>query len=280
MPTVSEEFDGADGEELDAQERRVRDLLRGSADVGPMPADVVARLDAALLAARRTAQDEQPGTPVASLTERRRSSWRTRVPRVLAAAAGVAVVGGGALLVGLQGTPGADSGSSSAAGGGSVAAASAEEVPPSAQVLQSGRDYADAAAVRDLGEDLLGQDPAGTADRAAPQGRADDATPGAGSTGRKPTMLNAPQPTDGPTDGPTTPPATGDDVQRATAEQALACTKQLGVTPDSVLAVEIASWQGRPAAFVVHATPGDAEVVVVALGCTPGDPALSTVPVP
>ncbi len=92
---MSGEFDG---EELDAQERRVRDLLRSAADVGPMPDDVVARLDEALRAAR-------PATPVSSLTERRRSSWRSRLPRVLAAAAGIAVVGGGAVLVGLQGTP-------------------------------------------------------------------------------------------------------------------------------------------------------------------------------
>ncbi|MEZ0493309.1 hypothetical protein AB2L28_13795 [Kineococcus sp. TBRC 1896] len=256
-----------DGEELDAQERRVRDLLRAAPDVGPMPDDVVARLDAALRAAR-------PATPVASLAEhagRRRAAWRRRLPRALAAAAGVAVVGGGALLVGLQGTLGADSGSGgSAAGGGSVAALSSEEVPPSAEVLLSGRDYADTAAVRDLGQDVLG---GGSADATGPQGRADDATPGAGSTDRKPTMLNAPQ-----DEG--SAPVTTDESQRPAAERALACTKQLGVAPDSVLAVEIASWRSQPAAFVVHTTADAAEVVVVALDCTPGDAALNTVPVP
>lgn len=259
---MSGEFDG---EELDAQERRVRDLLRSAADVGPMPDDVVARLDEALRAAR-------PATPVSSLTERRRSSWRSRLPRVLAAAAGIAVVGGGAVLVGLQGTPGSDSASSGgAAGGGSMAAASgsSESVPGSAEVLLSGRDYADAAAVRDLGEDVLGQE---AQDTSAPQGAADDATPGAGSTDRKPSMLKAPQSSEAP--------ATTDESQRPAAERALACTKQLGVAPDSVLAVEIASWQSRPAAFVVHTSGDAAEVVVVALDCTPGEPALSTVPVP
>lgn len=266
---MSGEFDG---EELDAQERRVRDLLRSAADVGPMPDDVVARLDEALRAAR-------PATPVSSLSEhaeRRRSSWRSRLPRVLAAAAGIAVVGGGAVLVGLQGTPGSDSASSgAAAGGGAVAAASAspEAVPPSAEVLLSGRDYADAAAVRDLGEDVLGQDVLGqdAQDTSAPTGAADDATPGAGSADRKPSMLKAPQSSEAP--------ATTDESQRPAAERALACTKQLGVDPDSVLAVEIASWQSQPAAFVVHKTADAAEVVVVALDCTPGDPALSTVPV-
>lgn len=266
---MSGEFDG---EELDAQERRVRDLLRSAADVGPMPDDVVARLDEALRAAR-------PATPVTSLTEhaeRRHPSWRTRLPRVLAAAAGIAVVGGGAVLVGLQGTPGSDSASSGgAAGAGAVAAASAspESVPESAEVLLSGRDYADAAAVRDLGEDVLGQE---AQDTSAPQGAADDATPGTDTTSRKPTMLNAPQ----STESPGAPLATTDESQRPAAERALACTKQLGVAPDSVLAVEIASWQSRPAAFVVHKTADAAEVVVVALDCTPGEPALSTVPVP
>lgn len=262
---MSGEFDG---EELDAQERRVRDLLRSAADVGPMPDDVVARLDEALRAAR-------PATPVSSLNghaERRRSSWRTRLPRVLAAAAGIAVVGGGAVLVGLQGTPGSDSASSGGAGSMAAASASPESIPPSAEVLLSGRDYADAAAVRDLGEDVLGQE---AQDSTAPQGAADDATPGAGSTDRKPTMLNAPQ----STQSPGAPFATTDESQRPAAERALACTKQLGVAPDSVLAVEIASWQSRPAAFVVHKTADAAEVVVVALDCTPGDPALSTVPV-
>ncbi|NAZ74653.1 hypothetical protein GTQ99_04335, partial [Kineococcus sp. T13] len=59
----------------------------------------------------------------------------------------------------------------------------------------------------------------------------------------------------------------------------LACTKSLGVDPGSVVAVEIASWRTEPAALVVHRTGGGAEVVVVALGCTPGDPAYSRVEV-
>ncbi|MEW1958921.1 hypothetical protein [Kineococcus sp. NPDC059986] len=264
-------------DELDAQERYVRDLLRGAADVGPMPDDVVARVDAALRAAQADLPGDTAGvTPVASLAERRNASWRRRLPRVLAAAAGIAVVGGGALFVGLQGPGGADSASSGAAAGGGSSAAS-EAVPGSAPVLLSGRDYADAAAVRDLGEGVLAHDAGGAADEAAPQGRAEDATPGTGDTDRKHTMLNAPRSTLGPTDAP---PATTDEAQRPAAERALACTKQLGVDPGSVLAVEIASWQAQPAAFVVHKTADGAEVVVVALDCTPGDAALSTVPVP
>jgi hypothetical protein len=250
---VSENDEHSTGDEVSSpEEQRVRALLRGAGDLGPMPDDVVARLDAALAAARSD-------TPVASLAAHRRPRW----PRLLAAAAGIVVLGGGALWAAQEHTP---SGSSSSTGGaGSVAAAAAEEVPPTAKLLLSGKDYTDAAAVQDLAEDTL-VDGAGQDTSAA----APEATPGTSATDDK-TLLMAPQDDES---------ATSDPAQRPAAERVLACTKSLGVDPDSVLAVEIASWRTVPAALVVHRTDAGAEVVVVALDCTPGDAAYSRVDVP
>lgn len=248
---MSEEFEeSTEDEVLSPQEQRVRDLLRGAADLGPMPDDVVARLDAALDAARTE-------TPVASLAARRRPS---RLPRLLAAAAGIVVIGGGGLW--LSQNHSMSGSASSSADAGSVAMG--ESVPPTAKLLLSGKDYTDAAAVQDLAEDTL--DGAGSADRSVP-----DATPGTDTTDQGKTLLMAPQETES---------ATSDPAQRPAAEKALACTKSLGVDPDSVLAVEIATWRATPAALVVHTTDDGAEVVVVALDCAPGDAAYSRVDVP
>ncbi|WP_380159861.1 hypothetical protein [Kineococcus sp. R86509] len=249
---MSEEFgESTEDEVLSPQEQRVRDRLRGAADLGPMPDDVVARVDAALAAVRTE-------TPVASLAARRRPS---RLPRLLAAAAAVVVVGGGGFWLSQDHSLSGAS-SSTAAGGGSVAMG--ESVPPSAKVLLSGKDYTDATAVQDLAEDTL--------DEGAPTGgSAPDATPGLDAADKGRTMLMTPQDTES---------ATSDPAQRPAAEKALACTKSLGVDPDSVLAVEIATWRTTPAALVVHTTTDGAEVVVVALDCVPGDPAYSRVDVP
>ena len=245
--------DGAE-EPLSPEEQRVRALLRAAADVGPVPDDVVARLDAALAAARAD-------TPVASLAARRR---RPRLPRLLTAAAGILVVGGGAVLA-VQHEPSSDS-----ASGSSAADSAAVDVaaPPEARVLVSGRDYADAAAVEDLAEETLEEE---VAEATGGGGRAPDATSGTDATDPGRTLLKAPS-------GEAS--ATSDPAQRPVAERALACTKSLGVDPASVLAVEIASWRTVPAALVVHRSGDGAEVVVVALDCVPGDAAYSRVDVP
>lgn len=260
MSGLDEFSDEAGG--LTAQERRVRDLLRGAADVGPMPDDVVARLDAALAA-------QQPHTPVASLAGRRRRGAGARLPRLVAAAAVVTVLGGGVWFATLDRPDGTSAASS-------AATATAEEVPATARVLLSGRDYVDAAAVEDLGEDALeetSQDAAGQGAGSAQDpaaGSAAEATPGAESLqDDKPMLLKSEQES-----------ATSDPSQLPVAERALACTKQLGVDPDSVLTVEIATWRAAPAALVVHRTGEGAEVVVVARDCRPGDAALSRVTVP
>ena len=78
-------------------------------------------------------------------------------------------------------------------------------------------------------------------------------------------------------------PAVPDESQRPAAERALGCAEALGVDPASVAAVEVAAWRAQPAALVVRRAQGTGtggEVVVVALGCTPGQAALARVALP
>jgi len=90
MPTdePDEQLDPASPED----EARIRALLSGARETGPMPADVVARLDDALvgLAAERVTVDPVPADNVIPITRTRRH----RVVAVLGAAATVAVIGG------------------------------------------------------------------------------------------------------------------------------------------------------------------------------------------
>lgn len=253
--------DGTD-DVLPADEARIAALLRASADVGPMPDDVVARLDAALADAATT-------TPVASLDARRRSRVR-RFQRVFATAAGIAViaVGGGiAFVAGGQG--GADDSASS----GAVAS---EDLPATAKLLRSGKDFVDVAAVQDLAEDVVADsaaagaaDSTGAGDEAAPP---EAAAPTDGTSDLGVTMFNAPG-----HPSPDSEAATSAEDQRAVAERVVGCT---GIDADSVVVVEIAAWQGEPAAVVVHRTADGAEALVVALDCAGASDVLSRVAVP
>lgn len=94
-------------------EARIRELLSGARATGPMPADVAARLDAALvdLAAERGLADPVPADNVIPITRTRRH----RVVTVLGAAAAVAVFGLGVGAV-LNGESGEDEGADSSAG--------------------------------------------------------------------------------------------------------------------------------------------------------------------
>lgn len=101
----------------------VRRALAATPPVGPMPPDVVARMEATIagLAATRSAQAAQADlaerpAEVVDLEERRRRRW----PRVLVAAASVAVVayGVGTVLPGLE--PQAETAATDSAGGAAV----------------------------------------------------------------------------------------------------------------------------------------------------------------
>ncbi|WP_432483957.1 hypothetical protein [Kineococcus esterisolvens] len=292
--------DPVGGEVLPPEEARVRELLRAAAGtVGPLPADVAARVDAALARARAEdsehsehsehsgdAGDAERGAPastgagarVASLAEHRRTRparWRSAL--VAVAAAGVVAAGAGALVDdGVLGGGAADSGST-AGGAGDSAAEAAGAAGLAAPVLRSGTDYADTAAVAAAGALLL-QAPATTGD---PDG-------GGGTGGGRPAPDALPG-VDAERDlkSSAVPSAevsagTPDESQRPTAERALACARAAGVDAASVAAVQIAAWRSQPAALVVQAPADGAagEVVVVALGCTPGDEPLDRVELP
>jgi len=241
------EADAAAFDAPSAAQREVRDLLRAAAapDLA-MPDDVVARLDAALAAAR-------PATGVASLARRRQRA--RRVNRVLAAAAGVVVLGGGVVVAQHVSLPGGGASSSSA---GSAAGGPARDLADSRQtaapdaatagtgpvVLASGADYGDPAAL------------AAGATAVAAAASAPSAGPGR-------TTLSAPQ------------DATGAQPDPAVA-QALSCAQALGVDPSRVVGVDLAQWRGTPAAVVVvPAGDGAVQVTVLARDCVPGAAALA-----
>ncbi|WP_432493794.1 hypothetical protein [Kineococcus gypseus] len=303
---------GPAGEDpLPPEEARVRELLRAAAGTaGPMPADVVERVDRALAAAR--AQDAAGRAPagvhVADLDAARRARAARRTARwqrgLLAAAAAAVVVAGVANVTGGSGALEAGSGSSAAdsaavpaaGGAGAAGAAGAAEstqeaaapappppAPPPPAVLSSGADYADEAAVRTAGVQLLsapapGQGPVGP----GPAGTADGG-PGTGSAGRPaPEALPGVPGADAEHDRKLAPAAPGaaDESQRPAAERALECARALGVDATSVAVVQVAAWRSQPAALVVERTAAGGEVVVVALGCTPGEPALARTELP
>jgi len=230
-----------------AAQRDVRDLLRAAAarDTA-MPDDVVARLDAALAAARTD-------TGVASL-DRRRQRVRRWNRALAAAAAGVVVLGGGVALAQHGGLPGGGAGSSSAgssAGGpsrdlarsGRTAAPDGARAGTDPVVLASGADYGDPAA--------LAAGASAVVAAAAP------------SAGSDHTLLSAPQ------------AATGAQPDPAVA-QALSCAQALGVDPAGVVGVDLAQWRGTPAAVVVVPAGTDAvQVTVLARDCVPGSSALA-----
>jgi len=234
----------------DASARAVGDLLRAAAaQDGPMPADVVARLDAALGAARVE-------TRIASLDHRRRRARRWN--RVLAAAAGVVVLGGGGYLAS-QADLGGGAASSTSAGSAADAPAmssggverkdaSGPVAVPDPPVVSSGADYGDPAALQ-----------AGAAAVVAASGR-----PVPGSPGSDRTRLSSPQ------------DAAGEDRGDPAVAQSLSCAQAAGVDPATVLGIDLAQWRGTPAAVVVSpAGPGRVQVTVLARDCVPGEAPLA-----
>ncbi|NAZ88362.1 hypothetical protein GTR00_20050, partial [Kineococcus sp. T90] len=228
----------AGGGPLPPEEERVRELLRASAGAaGPMPADVVARVEEALARARAELDGEQAagldgGARVASLGQHRRArAARWRRALVPVAAAGLLVAGVGAVVQ--QGGLGGSSGSGSS-GAGSAADAPAAASAAGAPVLRSDADYADEAALLAAGSALL-EDPTGTGGQ-----------PSGARSGGEPERDTLAAPA-----APGAPAAVPDESQRPAAECALGCAAALGVDPASVAAVEVASWRSLPAALVV-----------------------------
>ncbi len=232
------------------QQRAVRDLLRGLPGPGPIPPDVATGLRVAL--ERLTPDDVEPAEPVsrpgaggptvvplAAPTRRRTLPERAR-PWLAAAAAVVVLGGGGATLWHSWG--GSGTGASSADSRSSAGNSFAESDTAAGGALTD-RQVHDL--VRASGTDYTKRDLAAQVRTRLLNGAA------AGSAG-------------------VPSGATGD---RLTSPSGLtSCLSALGVAAGAVTAVDLARFEGRPAAVVVlRAEGGGEDVWVVGRDCRQGD---------
>jgi hypothetical protein len=250
-------------DELRAADAVVLDRLTGLARP-PLPADVAARLDAALAAEEPLAQ-AQPAPPaqhhapsVTALPARRARALPSWLP---AAAAAVLVIGGGGAVVSqLGGTSGGSESTASSAAGG--AAESAEGATAELLLTASGTDWADPQAPGTaLPVVLGGQARRLSLDEGAPQAQAEAESE----------AQDAPAPAAAPLP---------DELARLRTREGLdACLSSLlaeqgpGVQP---LAVDFAGYDGQPALAVVlpDPEPASAAVYVVGSDCSAADPDL------
>jgi hypothetical protein len=213
----------------------------------PIPAELIARLDAALALERAPKVAAATVTPL-SAARSRRTPWLAWAGGIAAASA--LVVGGLTLRSG---------GSSSSSNGALGSAAGL-------RTNSTGNDYSTKGPL--LAQSLPGL-LAGTSAKAA-----------AGSAGGAPELNSVPAPAGGTTGGGQAPPATT--VLRPDALAALhvpaalaACLAGLTDPGDSTLplALDYASFDGEPALVVVYPAtkPGKVDVFVVGAGCTQAD---------
>ena len=279
---------------VEEDHRRVRALLRDLPPV-PMPADVAARLDAALGVAARSslgaatgaarsdqsasppsrAPDDASGTrarPVGStvtpIGAARRSRLRVSTAVLQVAAAIVLLAAVGALVVGALNSGEVD-GSATPTGSEAVGGAAARAPGGTIETMYtaSGRNYT-AGSLAQQGELLLSGDAPGArlylgTEAGAPTVAGDAGGGlGEGSTGGTPSATGS-----GPAQAPTSASAS------APAQRAVdACVTALGGGRPA-RAVDVARYEGKPALVVVFTREGrsGAEVWVVGSGCRPGD---------
>ncbi len=241
--------------------------LAAAGDTGPVPELVAARLDRALAAAAEDTTGSAATAAARTVTPLAPDSGPVRGMRLLqAAAAIVLVLGVGALGVSALTDGGnGDAGSSTAgraadSAGGSGAAAEAATVAP---ITASGRDWT------------------------APAIRADASALVTGTVGRTYALYDRQAAKSAELDGATPDPAASAPAQRDLASAAggadrladpaalRACVANIADGDASLqpLAVDLARWQGQPAAVLVFPTPDDPaslDVYVVAPDCPTG----------
>lgn len=224
------------------QQRDVRDLLRALPDPGALPPDVATGLSAAL--GRLSRDDVEPAEPadvrsgvgatvVPMAAPARTRSFVDRSRPWLAAAAAVVVLGGGgAALVQQRGAGGSEK--ASTAGGGSAGDSS------------SGRQLAEGAAKDVVTSSGTNYDKKGLVGQVEALSQRSASAPALADT--------------------------SGDTRLATPEGLSSCLSALGVDPGAVTAVDLARFEGDPAAVVVlRAEGGGQDVWVVGRGCRQGD---------
>jgi hypothetical protein len=246
----------------------IPDRLAAAGSVEPIPADVASRLDAALAAAASAAPDVA-ATPTivpslgATATHRRDRSGPRGLRLLQAAAAVVVVLGLGALAVSaIHG--GSDSGgaATSASGAAGDRAAAAKSGP--APVTASGRNWTPstlAAAAPALASGTFG--PA--------LSQYDSTRKTAASSTSSATAPASPAPATGLVNSSAAGPA----ARLSDPDALRACVTNLNDGDQTMqpLAVDLARWQGQPAAVLVFPTVGDPaslDVYVVAPDCPTG----------
>lgn len=247
-------------------------LLAAAGDAGPVPELVAARLDRALAgAAAEDAADPTAATATRTVTPLAPDRGPVRGMRLLQAAAVVVLVlGAGALGVsalnhgGSNGDSASTAGSAADSGAGGGASREEPSAATVAPITASGRDWT-AAALRTDAADLLtgtlGQAYALYDRQAATGAQLDGATP----------------------DPSASPPAAQRDLANAaggadrladpTALRACVANITDGDASLQPVAVDLARWQGKPAAVLVFPTtddPASLDVYVVAPDCPTG----------
>jgi len=236
----------------------IRYLLAGAPDVGPVPADLVDRLDLALAGAAA-----EPAPSVASTTVVPLRAPETKGPRGMrvlqVAAVLVLIFAGGALgvsaLLNAGGGSSNDAGttSSEAGGDGSTDMADAATFP----VTATGRDWTPEAlqeAAPGLASGALA--PTAVGQLASPPAADGDSKSSGNEEERSRALADAP-------------------AGRLAGGPALAdCATGLAGEPVAPVAVDLASFEGQPAAVLLLPTPDDpgtVDVYVVKPECPPGE---------
>lgn len=235
------------------QQRAVRDLLRGLPDPGVIPPDVATSLSQAL--SRLSPADVEPPTdrptrarptptgatvvPLGPAATRR--DWPSRARPWLAAAAAVVVLGGGATA--LISHPWSGGGSASNATSAGTADSTAERqaqpqaLTAAARVRSTGTDYDREELSTQVRRVLLSDTPTDASGK-----RAFDDSAAAG------------------------------DTRLASPDGLASCVSALGLDVGQVTAVDLARFEGAPAALLVlHDQAGEQDVWVVGRGCRQGD---------